>query len=175
MGHGDEGLARALKWGTRKIKGKIVVPSAEITLKLGESPLGYFDSLRVHPKSGATEVTQLQEIFTKADLYNGDIDGEYQSIRNELIEFQVKNKAISGYADEEAGYFGPKTVSILKKLYAANTPMLVEEDKEIFANYNHRHASELYKIILAYGDLQVDPDDTTGEEVQQLQNLLSEL
>jgi len=34
MGYGDEGLARALKWGTRTIKGKIIVPSADVTLKL---------------------------------------------------------------------------------------------------------------------------------------------
>lgn len=174
MWYGDEGLERALKWGSRKIKGKIVVPSAEVTLTLGESPLWYFDSLRVHPNSGATEIMELQEIFTKADLYSGNIDGDYQSIRNELIEFQIKNQVISGYADEEAGYFGPKTVEILKKLYAPNISMLVEEDKELFAKYNHRHASELYKIILEYWDLEVNPD-SESETIKELQRLLLEL
>lgn len=174
MWYGDEWLARAKKWWVRKIKWKIVVPSAEVTLKLWESPLGYFDNLRVHPKSGVTEVKHLQEIFTKADLYTGEIDGQYQSIRNELIEFQIKNNIISWYADEEAGYFWPKTVEILQKLYASDVSMLVEEDVSLFSEFNHHHASELYKTILAYGDLQVGPD-SDSKQIEQLQRLLVEL
>jgi len=81
---------------------------------------------------------------------------------------------ISGYADEEAGYFGPKSVAELRKQYASSTQMLIEEPLENFANYNHRHASELYKIILAYGDLQVDPD-SDSDTIQDLQKLLQEL
>lgn len=174
MGHGDEGLAKAIKWGKRTIKGKIVVPSSQVTLKLWESPIGYFDDLRVHPKSKSAEVTRLQEVFTKADLYTGEVDGQYQSIRNELIEFQIKNSVITGYADEEAGYFGPKSVAALREKYAADTPILVEESKELFKQYNHRYASEKYKIILAYGDLVVNPDSDT-DRVKELQKLLKEL
>lgn len=174
MGHGDEGLAKAIKWWKRTIKGKIVVPSSEVTLKLWESPLWYFDSLRVHPNSEGEDVKKLQEIFTKADLYTGQVDGEYQSIRNELIEFQIKNSVISGYADEEAGYFGPKSVAALKEKYSDDTPILVEEAKELFAQYNHRYASEKYKIILAYGDLVVEPESET-EKILELQKLFTEL
>lgn len=174
MWHGDEGLARALKWWTRTIKWKIVVPSSKISLKLGESPLGYFDTLRVHPKSGATEVTQLQEIFTKADLYTGKIDGDYQSIRNELIEFQLKNIIISWYADEAAGYFGPRTIDVLRKKYAQDTAILSKEPLENFSMFNHKNASEIYKTILEYGDLQVNPD-SDDESIKKLQELLTQL
>lgn len=174
MGHGDEGLAKAIRWGKRTIKGKIVVPSSEVTLKLGESPLGYFDTLRVHPKSSENEVRELQNVFTKADLYTGEVDGQYQSIRNELIEFQIKNSVITGYADEEAWYFGPKSVAALREKYAADTPVLLEEDTSLFSEYNHRYASEKYKIILAYGDLVVNPDSDAAL-VTDLQKLLKEL
>lgn len=174
MGYWDEWLERALKWWTRTIKWKIVVPSSQVSLKLWESPLWYFDTLRVHPNSWATEVKQLQEIFTKADLYEGEIDGDYQSIRNELIEFQFKNTIISGYADEAAWYFGPKTIAVLRKKYSWDTPILVSEPIEAFAQYNHKHASKIYKTILEYWDLQVNPD-SDSEIISQLQELLKSL
>ncbi len=40
MGYGDEGRERAIAWGTRKIKGKIVVPSADVTLSFDKDELG---------------------------------------------------------------------------------------------------------------------------------------
>lgn len=174
MGHGDEWLERALKWGKRTIKGKIVVPSSELSLKLWASPLWDFTNLRVHPKSSPDEVKQLQEIFSKADLYSGKVDGEYQSIRNELIEFQMKNSVITGYADEEAWYFWPKSVSALRKKYAPDTPSLVEESADLFFLYNHRYASEKYKTILQYGDLVVNPE-SENDRVVELQKLMQEL
>ncbi len=174
MGYGDEGLARALKWGSRTIKWKIVIPSSKVTLTLGESPLGYFDTLRVHPKSWVTQVKKLQEIFTKANLYSGEIDGKYQSIRNELIEFQFKNSIISSYADEAAGYFGPRTIAVLRKKYSSNIPVLVKEAPEAFSKYNHKWASKIYKTILEYGDLQVNPD-SDSQSIKELQKLLSQL
>jgi hypothetical protein len=52
--------------------------------------------------------------------------------------------------------------------------MLIEEPKEDFQTFNHKQASDIYRIILEYGDLQVNPD-SSEQIVMQLQELLSQL
>jgi hypothetical protein len=52
--------------------------------------------------------------------------------------------------------------------------MLIEEPKEDFELFNHQQASEKYKVILEYGDLQVDPDSDKNT-IKDLQGLLTKL
>lgn len=174
MWYGDEGLDRALRWGKKTIKGKIVVPSSPITLKHAESQIGYIWNLRVAPESEIEEVKKLQEIFKKADLYSGEIDGVYESIKNELIEFQLKTGIIKDSSDEAAWYFWPKTVAALREEYGYSTDILIVEDPAAFSKYNHKYASEVYKIILEYGDLRITPE-SDAEKVQELQKLLTQI
>ena len=175
MWYGDEGLARALTWGTRTIKWKIVVPSAEVSLSFWESKIWALTSLDVNPENSKSEdVLALQEIFTKAELYTWNLDGEYESIKSELIEYQLKSWIITSANDDSAGWYWPKTIAALREDYWNNTSTLIEEPIEEFSSYNHKWASEKYKIILTYGDLQVWPD-SKAESIIQLQNLLIEL
>jgi len=90
MGYGDAGLARAKTWGVRTVTAKIVIPSSEVTLQFGESALGNIGNLYVEPESDSTTIQKLQEIFTKAELYDGEIDGNYASISDELLNFQIR-------------------------------------------------------------------------------------
>lgn len=69
MGYGDAGLARAKTWGVRTVTAKIVVPSAEVSLKFGESSIGNIGNLYVEPESDSETVKKLQNIFTNAGLY----------------------------------------------------------------------------------------------------------
>ena len=175
MGYGDEGLTRALTWGTRTIKGKIVVPSAQVSLSFWESTIWNLTQLDVNPESPKyDDVLALQKIFTKAELYNGTLDGLYTSIEWELIDFQLKSGIIQSKNDESAGWYGPKTIAALREEYGNNTSMLIEEPKEDFQTFNHKQASDIYRIILEYGDLQVNPD-SSEQIVMQLQELLSQL
>jgi hypothetical protein len=175
MGYGDEGLARALTWGTRTVKWKIVVPSAQVSLSFGESPIWSLINLDVNPEdNNYDDVLALQKIFTKAELYNWDLDGIYKSIESELIDYQLKAWVIKSRDDEAAWWYGPKTIAALREEYGNNTSTLIQEPIEDFALYNHKGASEKYKIILEYGDLQVWPD-SDSDTIKELQNLFTEL
>ncbi len=175
MWYGDEWLKRALNWWTRTVKGKIVVPSSQITLWFWESSIGSLTKLTVNPESSdSDDVKKLQEIFKKAGLYNGEIDGKYSSIQDELIDFQISQWVISWREDESAGWYGPKTIAALREEYWNNEAILISEPKEDFSTYNHKQASGKYKVILEYGDLQVDPD-SNSEDIEDLQRLMSEL
>ena len=98
----------------------------------------------------------------------------YSSIENELIDYQLKSWVIQSASDEAAWWYGPKTIAALREEYGNNTSTLIEEPKEDFAAYNHKWASEKYKIILEYGDLQVGPDSNT-DSVSELQKLFTQL
>ena len=175
MWYGDEWLTRALTWWTRTIKWKIVVPSAEVSLSFGESEIWNLTKLDVNPEnSNYDDVLALQKIFTKAELYNGELDWQYFSIQDELIEFQLKSWVINSKQDESAGWYGPKTIAALREEYWNNTSMLIEESKQDFEIYNHKQASSKYKVILEYWDLQVTPD-SDPDTIRALQNLLTEL
>lgn len=175
MWYWDEGLARAKKWWKRTIKGKIVVPSSEVSISFWESQIWSLTKLTVNPEQAdPDDVKQLQTIFTKADLYSGEIDGNYESIKNEIIDFQLVAWVISSKDDVAAWWYGPKTILALREKYWNASDHLVWEPIENFKNYNHQVASEKYKIILEYWNLKVDPD-SQSEDVKQLQELLREL
>lgn len=173
MWYGDAGLTRAKTWGKRTIKGKVVVPSSENTLKFGESKLWNIGSLKVTPESKKEEVIKLQEVFTKADLYDGEIDGQYPSIEMELIEFQIASGIIKDKEDWGAGYFGNKTIAALRKKYGIESP-LVEEATSKFAAFNHKIQSQKYKIILDYGELEVTPE-SSNTNIRSFQELMTKL
>jgi hypothetical protein len=175
MWYGDEWLARAKRWWKRTIKGKIVVPSSEITISFWESQIWSLTKLTVNPENADSDaVKQVQTIFTKADLYSWEIDWNYESIKNEIIDFQISTGIILSRDEESAGWYGPKTIAALRERYGNSSDNLVEEPIEKFAAFNHGLASEKYKLILEYGNLKVDPD-SDADEISQLQDLLTKL
>ena len=175
MWYGDEGLARAKKWWKRTVKGKIVVPSSNISISFWESQIWSLTQLSVNPENAKSDdVKQVQTIFTRANLYFGEIDGNYESIKNEIIDFQLTSWIILNKDDEAAGWYGPKTIAALRSQFGNSSDHLVEEPKEAFRAFNHRVASEKYKIILEYGNLKVEPD-SDSQEISELQELLTEL
>jgi len=175
MWYGDEWLARAKNWWKRTVKGKIVVPSSDVTISFWESQIWSLTKLSVNPESNnSDDVKQVQTIFTKVDLYSGAIDGNYESIKNEIIDFQLSAGIIWGRNDESAGWYGPKTIAALREIYGNSSDNLMQEPKENFANFNHSLASEKYRLILEYWNLTVNPDSEPNE-IRDLQNLLTQL
>ncbi len=175
MWYGDPGLERALKWGTRKIKWKIVVPSTPVSLSFDQWKLWYLTDLEVNPLTPKEQdVQRLQEIFTLAWLYSGSISGKYDDIQESLVDFQLKHGVISSRWEVSAGWYGPKTRSMLNKIYNTSPELLQREDVSIFYNTPHAQALSTYKLILEYGDLNITPN-SWREEIQSLQELLTKL
>lgn len=172
--HGDAWLDRALRWGKRTVKWKIVIPSSEITLNFPETTWVAYESLRVAPDSSETQVQLLQQLLKDIDTYSWEIDGNFDSMREVFINFQLEKGIIASQNDVWAGYFWPRTIAVIRDILPQDLRILVEEPEENFYNYNHHRASELYKTVLEYGDLQITPE--SGEEdVRLLQELLIEL
>lgn len=174
--YGDEGRERAIQWGRRKVKGKIVVPSAEVTIQFPESILWAYQNFSSSPDSEPEVILKLQEILTKAEIYDGELDGNFESMKDQFIDFQIKNDIIESADDEAAGYYGKKTVAVLREKYgdADSSIPLIPEPIENFSIYNHKWASEAYKLILEFWDLRVDPE-SDYEQVILLQELLWKL
>lgn len=173
MGYGDEWLARARTWGIRTVKGKIVVPSSQNSITFGGSKLGNMTGLKVTPESEWEPVERLQEIFTKAGLYSWEIDGDYSSIEQSLLEFQIQSGIVTDAEDWWAGYFWKQTILALTKRFGSTSP-LIEEPIEKFSEFNHVSQSKIYKIILDYGELEIGPESET-EDIRLFQEFMREI
>ncbi|MDP2090027.1 MAG: hypothetical protein Q8K30_00390 [Candidatus Gracilibacteria bacterium] len=121
MGYGDEGLYRALKWGKRKVMGKIVPSTRQLSMDFaGTTILEYGDLVVDAKKPIENDVIRLQNLLTEVKIYNGVIDGKYESIKDVLIKYQVENNIISSEDDNEAGYFGTKTLAVLREEFGSD-------------------------------------------------------
>lgn len=117
MWHGDEWLARALKWWKRKIKWRVVESFHQVNVKFDESPVSKYVWLKVKPESNKVDVKRLQQLLTDVDLYKGNIDWNYHSVKNALIDYQVDEKIIKNKYDDAAGYFWRKTFASMQSKY----------------------------------------------------------
>ena len=130
MGTGEEGLRRALQWGRRTVKGK-VLDDGEATLAVDHIPLapkssiaglrienddgGDIFDIAVDKKSSTTNIKQLEQILTDLGYYTTEIDGKWdKKIVDAIFDFQMDKKIISGAGDLGAGYLGKKTREVLK-------------------------------------------------------------
>ncbi|MFK7780506.1 MAG: hypothetical protein QM490_05235 [Candidatus Gracilibacteria bacterium] len=130
MGYGDEGLARALKWGKRKILGKVVPGTRELSIEFGSSPVAKYSNLKVDAENPKEKnVKELQILLTEIEVYSGVIDGKFDSVKEKLIKYQVDNNIITSKSSHEAGYFGEKTYAIIRKGYG---------DLEVFKVKNNK-------------------------------------
>ena len=132
MWYGDEWLARALKWGKRKVKWKIVSDERVISVKFNQSPVAAYSNLYVTPESSWVNVKKLQQLFTDLDLYDEDIDGKYISIEDELIDFQMQHKIISSKYDDQAGYFWKRTIAALEAIHGTGNDIFEEPVKVVY-------------------------------------------
>jgi len=170
MWYGDEGLQRALKWGKRTLKWRVVSRSQPVNLKFTKDILAWLEKIKVNPEKHQKEdVIKLQEKFKELWLYNWEIDWNYNSLKKALIDFQLKNKIISSYKDEAAWWFWPKTyVALLRRYWNRN---ILIPQKDFIIN----ETSSKIEIILEAPEIKLNWDNPQKEEVIKVQNLFKKI
>lgn len=170
MWYGDEWLMRAKKWGKRVIKWKVISRKSNVNLKFSENVLNWVENIRVNPNEHKIEdVKKLQTNFKKLWLYNWNIDGKYNSIKDSLINFQIKSKIIKSKNQIDAWWFWPKTyIALIKKYW--NNDILIKQNISNLVETNDK-----VKIILNHEEIKLNWDFPQKEEVKKVQELFKKL
>ena len=170
--YGDEGLKRALAWGKRVVKWKILEdeqdPSIDIqkfyvpkniSLSVTNSAFGYGQKIfytSVWKDSLKSDIVELQKILQKSSLYKGKIDGVYSTeMINLIANFQKENAIIKTFDDDGVGYWGLKTRKKFASLYNSwvftkNTTLTVAKDIfsiSLYQQSNEEDIKNLQKVL----------------------------
>lgn len=147
MWHGDEWLVRALKWGKRKVKWKIVSNEINTNVVFNESIVSSNLRLYVTPESNSIDIKKLQSLFSELNLYDGEIDGIYISIKKDLIDFQLKYKIVVSKYNDQAGYFWKKTIAVLQSQYKINDSIFQEPVQKQYIDFTSVTRKEKFALI----------------------------
>lgn len=90
------------------------------------SSFAWFET-QITPESGEVKIKNLQNLFNDLWLYKWEIDWNYESIKNTLIEYQINNWLIISSTDWWAWYFWEKTMLSLDKNYGSKFYELAEK------------------------------------------------
>jgi len=69
------------------------------------------------PESKKEDIEDLQKAFKNMWIFWAKIDWKYESIKEDIIKYQLENKLITNRSNYWAGYFGPKTRANIEKKY----------------------------------------------------------
>ncbi len=180
MGHGEEGLARALNWGARIVECEVywsahqVEPGLSFGWVNNKLPASVETRLRnktvqnpeVFSKpvvqSDTVGIKELQEALIMFGYYHGAIDGKYdEKTRTAVLTFQLAEGVIADNTDGGAGIFGPKTRATLKRILEDYNFELMKELERLEGNRE--------MLISNLGK------KSSGEDVVSLQRMLWEL
>ena len=152
MGYGDEWRERAIHWGKRTIIWEIVSSDSENTISFAKGPINWentletvwkdgsitekklsneqqilleYGEMQINPDSSEVLVKKLQQLMSDLWEYNGNIDGKYVSIEQDLIQLQKKVWVVQYDDDWGAGYYGNKTRSALWEHYEDKTLAII--------------------------------------------------
>ena len=132
MWYGDEWLQRAKKWWQRTIKGEVLENYFQNNIQFQSSLLTSYYPIELDSKNSSDiQVQSMQKLFTQLWYYTGDIDGNYENFKNNVINFQIQNSIISDTGASDAGYIWQKTVAFLEKKYPSG--MFIVKDKYNFS------------------------------------------
>jgi len=86
MWYGDEWLARALKWGKRTVKWKVVSDDRSLSVTFNTSPISQYTNLYVTPESTGVDVEKLQEyiLFSDKNNFKAYISSHKDSVQIDL-------------------------------------------------------------------------------------------
>ena len=184
MGYGLEGLKRALTWGKRKVKGKILESKASPSIDLAKLPapdsaLSQAKKAKDTPFSYAIgknspkeKISLLQDFLQEIGLYTGEMNGVYnQEVIDVIYDFQIQNNIVKSPFDLGAGYWGPKTKKAFQVSYENNafkkTPV---EIKEVSHNPQLDEKKEENKLFESY----IHPN-SSKDDIKILQVFLQEI
>lgn len=134
----DEARKKTKAWWIRTIKWKILDSSSEVQVSFWEETwkaevysLWKYKFLTVSPENPNPEkVMDLQELLKKVNLYFWEIDWNYDSVKEILIDFQVENWVISSRDSKVAWYFWKKTYEAFKEKFWEHLEKLTENNLE---------------------------------------------
>lgn len=86
------------------------------TKKITIDPMDIFNKT-VYIGYAQSDIKEVQEIYKKLWLYNGSINGKYESIEDDIIKYQIATWVVRDKNSLGAGWFGPKTRTQTKKDY----------------------------------------------------------
>lgn len=143
----DEWRLRAEKWWTRTVKWKIVSNDVEVSIAFNKYVTSSYNNLYITPDANSIDVEKLQKLFTELDLYTGNIDGKYLSIKDNLINFQINNNIIWSSNDEQAGYFWKKTIAVIKEKYTVNDNIFKVPEYDISDQFDALTRKEKLAVV----------------------------
>lgn len=171
----SEWLNRALNWWKDKlVYWEVLAIDYDVSLKFWENIVLKYTDLVVNPETNNVEdIKSLQELFKKIWLYKWDIDWKYESIKDTLIEFQIKHKIVKSKKDEAVWWYWTKTKNKLINLYGEDP--LKQEDNETKKNLAIKVINEKANKILEFWDIYISPEKTDKSDVEKIQNLFLDL
>ncbi len=181
MGHGEEGLARALNWGARLVDGKVYADPAQVqpgldfswvsaqlpgsvisrlTRQSVQSPQSV--SQTVTPVSSAERIKDLQAALATLGHYQGESNGLYdEATTRAVLDFQLASGVIPDAQAQGAGHYGPKTQSALEQALSGYNAAFEKEKQQL--------EEDLKTLASGLGK------EAEGEDVKALQQMLWEL
>lgn len=194
VGYWDEWLRRALYWGKRKVRGRIVANQATtINYKNISAPNWATNWLKQVPTvfnvglwkwSNVAHVKNLQKVLKEVGKYNGKIDGIYnKSVIDTVYNFQIENGIPLGENNYWAWYWGKQTRDLFFKKYLngefdQETDNIVEDltqsEKQESGVFDipAKTASEIKKLQQVLKDLKLYDGDLTGDYEDIRKNIL---
>jgi len=123
---------------------------------------------------GKSEIIELQNILTKLELYNWEIDWDYKSIQNTILNYQLDNNIIKSIDTLWSWYYWPKTREMLNLDYTKYKEYLIkiENIKLELAELQNEALQKAEKKILDLGSL---AEWNISPKVRELQILLKDL
>lgn len=186
MGEGDEGLQRALEWGSRTVEGKVYEPGTELADSIffaevvvpelvKEEIVEHMFAVNLDIGDEGEEVLEIQKALVELGyLSEDDLTGVYDEMTVAAVYLlQEKYEVVSSEDDYGAGYFGKKTRSTLESaVIALRSDEEVEEEEEVLhasageveEEEKDESENELFASDLKVGD--------SGGEVKKLQEFL---
>lgn len=201
MGHGDEGLARALAWGKRTVKGKVsksvAVSKDAVSIELASvSKAAPANAVAAPVKSveervwtepvGVNSSKEMiralsQKLSEIGYLPSGVRESFDAEMKFALIRFQNDQSLLKSAKDTNAGYYGPATRKALKAAYAekkAESEEVALELGTLSSDLSAKIASvskEMETLRLALESVGTPKDGETGSHVRVLQEALVSL
>lgn len=174
MGAGDEGLARALRWGVRTVTAKVYPPSYQIAESF--SLPGMEPAFVADLEFGDTgaEVEKLQTELKTYGYFRGNISGTFDAATEQaILGYQLARNIVASADSAGAGVFGPQTrASLNGEIYARTWSRSVvavastKNSTSSVAAVSSTSTNSRFPVTLSKGD--------RGDRVKDLQVALTE-
>lgn len=124
------------------------------------------------PIENETDVKNLQDILKKLAVYDGEINGDYISIKSIILKYQLSREVISHENEIGAGNFWPKTRAKLKEEYQdyLDFEQRKSELMEIYEDLESESIQEASEIVKSIGTPVYGNIDSNVRELQKWLN-----